>query len=124
MANADERVELFKVFSRDPSRIETISKVLNLALTSQAETDFHLVSRVAQFAEFYGQLIANCWYSPKNCQHDAIRTFSQCQTDVSWILDLLKVESNPFVVQSAVHALNAIFKAISADNSDHSRNRF
>ena len=74
-----------------------------------------------KFAEFYGQLIANCWYSPKNCQHDAIRTFSQCQADVSWILDLLQVDSNPFVVQSAVHGLNAIFKAIGADDSDHPR---
>lgn len=49
VVNADERVELFQVFSRDPARIETVAKVLKLALNSPAETEFHLVSRVAQF---------------------------------------------------------------------------
>lgn len=39
--------------------------------------------------------------------------------DIKWLLDLLQIRSNPFVVESAVHALNFILKAIDADRAVH-----
>lgn len=111
VTSSSERVDLWVVFSSD-DHLEIIELVLDRALQFSTEKEFQLCGRLAQFCDSMGGLIASCWYSHKNCEHDAIKSLSQCGEAVSFLIKVVSLKS-PFLVQSAILAFQNIIKAIS-----------
>ena len=73
--------------------------------------EFHLICRVSQFVENLGNCLQACWFSPKNCNRDAIKSLKNCQTEIEWLLELLQIKNIPFLTHSVIVAFNLISKA-------------
>ena len=78
--------------------------------------EFHLICRVSQFVENLGNCLQACWFSPKNCNRDAIKSLKNCQTEIEWLLELLQIKNIPFLTHSVIVAFNLISKAGSRNN--------
>ena len=87
--------------------------MLDKALKFSSEKEFLLVGRLAQFSDSMGSLIAQCWYSPKNCEHDALKSLFQCSDAIKLLIKVVSLKS-PFLVESGIHAFQSIVKAVSA----------
>jgi len=115
---SDERIEIWKLFAKN-NRFGIIDAVLKAAIphfgnrarnSEKCAVEFHLICRVSQFVENLGNCLQACWFSPKNCNRDAIKSLKNCQIEIEWLMELLRIKNIPFLTHSVIVGLNLISK--------------
>ena len=96
--------DLFFIFSHLPIIFTQVDPSLSAV-------EFHLICRVSQFVENLGNCLQACWFSPKNCNRDAIKSLKNCQVEIEWLMELLRIKNIPFLTHSVIVGLNLISKA-------------